>query len=286
MDRTAYVEVEGGPRMRCRIPEGLAIHEGDQCVLEADRVLEMGRLADIEETAVPADPALPRIVRRATLQDQARAHESAVRSKMAAETVADRAAKYSLKIDLVRVRFSFDGGVLMVLYTSDERPDFREMVKELSGDLRARVEMHQIGVRDQAGIVGGMGPCGRALCCCSWLRNFASVNLRMAKVQHVSLNPLSIGGLCGRLKCCLRYEYDCYREMARQLPRDGAAVECPAGCGRVLDLNVLAQKVRIRLEDQRTVQYGASEVREVGAAQGPRADEEHAGEEDDDRVVG
>jgi len=260
MDRLAYVEVEDGPRLRCCIPDGLAINEGDQCIVEADSVLEYGRLASCEPTAVSADVDLPKVLRRATLQDQAKAHEGHVRSRMAAETCAERAEKHGLAIRFVRVRFSFDRTVLVVLFTAEERLDFRDMVKELAEEFRARIEMRQVGVRDEAGIIGGLGPCGRGLCCCTWLHNFASINVKMAKSQRISLNPATISGMCGRLKCCLRYEYDCYREMGRYLPRDGALVECPAGRGCVIDKNVLKQCVRVRMEDQRVLEFEADDV--------------------------
>jgi cell fate regulator YaaT (PSP1 superfamily) len=120
--------------------------------------------------------------------------------------------------------------------------------------------MRQIGVRDEAGIIGGVASCGRALCCCTWLHAFAPINVRMAKTQRMSLNPVTISGMCGRLKCCLRYEYDCYREMGRDLPFDGSVVECPGGRGCVVDRNILARRLRVRLEDNRVQEYAAEQV--------------------------
>jgi cell fate regulator YaaT (PSP1 superfamily) len=117
-------------------------------------------------------------------------------------------------------------------------------------------------VRDEAGIIGGIGPCGRTLCCCTWLRHFESINVKMAKAQRVSLNPTSMSGSCGRLKCCMRYEYDVYRDLTRGLPRNGSVVECPDGRGMVLGTNILAQRVKVQLDDERIVEYAAGEVKE------------------------
>jgi len=163
----------------------------------------------------------------------------------------------------VRVKYSFDRSVLVILFAAEERVDFQEMVKEISDELRTRVEMKQIGIRDEAGITGGLGPCGRNLCCCTWLNNFESINVKMAKIQRLSLNPGAISGMCGRLKCCLLYEYENYRELGRLLPRDGAAVKCPDGKGYVIDKDILAQRVRVRLDDERVLEYGADDVETI-----------------------
>jgi len=263
VDRTAQVAINEAERLECRVPAGLAIHEGDECIVEADKVLEYGRILTLVDRPDGTPPGEgPVILRRATLQDQARERENTLMSKMARETCLARAEKYELKMRLVRVRYSFDRKVFLVVYTADDRVDFREMVKELSAELRARVEMQQIGVRDQAAIVGGLGPCGRQLCCCTWLREFLSVNVRMAKAQGLSLNPGSISGSCGRLKCCLRYEHDQYRELERFLPRQGSEVEVDGETGCVVNRDILSQRVCVQLNDGRTMECGAADVRE------------------------
>lgn len=259
----AVVDVADGPRLKCEIPEGLSIHEGDQCVASVDGALEYGRVSEIRPrgTGVRSGPDEPKVVRQATLQDQSHASENAVRSKMAMDTCVERAAKCELDMRLVRVRFSFDRKVLTVVFTSELRVDFREMVKELAGELRARIEMRQIGVRDEAGVIGGMGPCGRALCCCTWLKEFESVNVKMAKQQRLSLNPGAISGMCGRLKCCLGYEYEQYRQLGRNLPRTGETVQCSEGRGCVVGVNVLGQRCKVCLEDKRVVECDAEDVK-------------------------
>jgi len=263
---TANVEIGDGARFRCYRPPDLAIHEGDECIVEADRVLEFGRVVGLDDAGADAGPEtkLPKLLRRATLQDKAKAEESALRSRMAMETCTARAEKYELKIRLIRVRYSFDRSVLMVLFTAEDRVDFREMVKELAGELRTRVEMKQVGVRDEAGMIGGLGPCGRKLCCSTWLHNFEFINVSMATTQRLSLNPGAINGMCGRLKCCLRYEYPGYKEFDKRLPRDGAHVRCPEGEGSVIDKDVLAQRVKIRLDDDRVLEHGVDDVETIG----------------------
>lgn len=268
MDSVVYIEVDEGTRVKCSCPSELVLHEGAQCVFEAEKILDFGQVAVRgEETVDPAKAVgMGRVVRRATLQDQAKANENALMSRMALKTCTENAQKHNLPMRLVRVRYSFDRAVLLVLFVAEERIDFREMVKELAAEFRTRVEMRQIGVRDEAGIIGGLGVCGRTLCCCSWLHHFASINVKMAKCQRVSLNPGAMGGMCGRLKCCLRFEYDGYREVSRILPNDGDLVQCPDGKGRVVDKNVLAQRVRVRLDDERMFEYRADEVHVIGRA--------------------
>jgi cell fate regulator YaaT (PSP1 superfamily) len=214
------MEVEGWGRTRCHVPPDLAINAGDMCIFEVQGVSEYGRVVRLEHEGGPAAGGHGgRVLRRATLQDQATAHESAVLGRMALERCTAAAARAGLDIQIVRARYNFDKSVLKALFMSEQRVDFRQMVADLAGELRVRVELRQIGVRDEAAMIGGIGPCGLKLCCCSWLNEFAPINVRMAKAQRMSLNPWTIGGMCGRLKCCLRYEEDTYRELDRWLPR-------------------------------------------------------------------
>jgi len=283
MVRVAYIDIDGRPYLRCAVLPELAVHVGDLCIAEVKHVLEFGPMVSIEEATDAAKAAGDdaRVLRRATLQDQAKADENALLSKMALETCEAKAAKYELKIRLVRARYSFDRSVLKVRFSADESVDLRELTKELVAELRARVDLEQIGVRDEAGIVGGVGSCGRVQCCCSWLRRFESINVKMAKAQGLSLNPGSISGNCGRLKCCLRYEYDVYREIGRRLPHQGARVECPDGNGRVIGADVLVQRVKVRLDDDRILSYGVDQLREIRQRRRKdrRSDDEDPGRE-------
>jgi len=279
MDRMVYIEVDAGSHVKCVSAAELSLHEGDQCVIEADKLLDFGHVVRVDEggTVLQRDAGVPKVLRRATLQDQAKANENVLMNKMAMKTCIARAEKYNLAMRLLRVRYSFDRSVLMVLFTADDRVDFREMVKDLAGELHVRVEMKQIGVRDEAGIIGGIGPCGRNLCCCTWLSHFESINVKMAKTQRLSLNPTAMSGMCGRLKCCLRYEYDCYRDINKRLPYDGDFVRCPEGTGVVIDKNILEQKIKVRLDDHRIVECASDTVQVVHG----RKPETHAAGEDE-----
>lgn len=262
MYRIATVEITVGEEVQCVSPGNLAIHVGDRCVFDTGQILEIGHILSVVETNDDAPVgSLPKIIRCATLQDQAKARENDLMSKMAMDTCQAKAETFGLFMRLVRVRYSFDRKHLTVMFSAEDRVDFRALVKELAHELHARIEMRQIGVRDEAALIGGLGPCGRVQCCCAWLQKFESINVKMAKTQRLSLNPNAISGMCGRLKCCLRYEYEQYREASRGLPRDGALVEGPDGKGTVIEQNILERTLRVRLEDERILDYAVDDIR-------------------------
>jgi len=268
MNQLVNVEVAAGEQVQCVCPDLVAVHEHDRCIFDNGQVLEIGEITAI--TSVEGDgggrlASYPRVIRCVTLQDQAKARENDLMGKMALDTCRSVATDLKLPMRLVRVRYTFDRKMLLVLFAADDRVDFRELVKRLSGDLHCRVEMRQIGVRDEAALIGGIGPCGRVQCCCTWLKNFESVNVRMARVQRLSLNPGAISGMCGRLKCCLRYEHDQYREALHGMPREGTLVEGPDGRGKVIDIVTLSRRVRVRLEDERVMEYDVNDLRHVRA---------------------
>lgn len=176
------------------------------------------------------------------------------------DTCSSKAEQLKMAIRLIKVRFSFDRSVLRVVFGAEERVDCRELIRQLGEELRTRVEVRQVGVRDEAGMKGGMAPCGRLLCCASWLHNFESINVKMAKAQQLSLSPGTISGMCGRLRCCLRFEHDCYRELARKLPREGTSIRCRDGDGIVIAREILAQRVRVRLSDDRVLAYAVDDI--------------------------
>jgi cell fate regulator YaaT (PSP1 superfamily) len=259
--RIALVSIDIGPAVRCFSPPSLAIHERDQCIVDVEGLNEFGTVVQLQEYCPKEDVSrLPRLIRRATLKDQTREKETLLMGKQATEACRKIVAKYELPMRLVNVRYSFDRQQLGVLFSSETRVDFRTMVRDLSHDLNVRVRLRQIGVRDEAGIIGALGPCGRMTCCCTWLRQFDSINVRMARTQRISMNPTAISGMCGRLKCCLRYENDQYRDMDRELPRDGAKVQSPDGIGFVVDKNILTRRIRVELEDRRVLDYDADEL--------------------------
>lgn len=240
----------------------LAIHQGDLCVIECNRVPEAGRVIRVmeHEGDMPAKGLVPFVLRKATLHDQAKAAENVVFGRMAVKTVHKRVEEYKLPIHIVQVRYSFDRSVLHVAFTSEDRVEYSECVKTLAGEMHARIEMKAIGVRDAAKLVGGMGVCGRGLCCTTWMKDFNVVTVKMAKAQRLALNPGAISGTCGRLKCCLKHEYDVYKQVGDKFPKDGARVACGDNCGCVWDKDVLGERVKVRLDDGRFLDCALAEV--------------------------
>lgn len=260
MWRLLILQLEDASVLKAGSPPDLSIHEGDLCVVDENHVLEFGPVVKLEERPDAEGRPSAVALRRATLLDQARARENAVAGRMAMRTALKRIEEQKLAIRLVQLRYSFDRTVLFVTYTAEERVECHELAKSLASDLQVRVALKQIGVRDAAKLVGGLGPCGRILCCHSWLKEFDGVSVRMAKAQRVPLNPGTIGGMCSRLKCCLRYEFDAYRRLGERLPADGTQVQCPAGSGRVVDQDILGQLVKVRLEDGRILTFKVEEI--------------------------
>ena len=265
MYRSVIVHCEDDTLIHAACPKELAIHKGDWCVVECHRLPEFGQIVEVadHDGNLPGKGAIPIVLRRATLQDQSRAKENLLTGRMAAKTVHKRVEELKLALHIVQVRYSFDHAVLHVTFTSEERVELGELIRGLATELRVRVEMRPMGVRDAARLMGGVGVCGRDLCCRTWLREFDAVSVKMAKVQRLALNPGTISGMCGRLKCCLKYEFDNYRELGDNLPRDGAPVHCPGGCGRLCDKDILRQRLKVRLDDGRVMDYAADEVRPV-----------------------
>jgi len=278
MYKTVEILLEDEAVLHAACVSELAIHKGDLCVAEWNRIPEFGRVAGlVEQTGASPSKGLATVLRRATLQDQSRAQENAVVGRMAFKTAARRIEERKLPVRLAQVRYSFDRAVLHISYAAEDRVDCADLGRALAAELHARVELRQIGVRDAARLVGGMGPCGRNLCCRAWLKGFDAVSVKMAKVQRIALNPGTIGGMCGRLKCCLRYEFATYKELGATMPKDGTAVRCPQGCGVLADKDILRQRVRVRVEDGRVLDFPADEVtalnREGDATKGTEDDE-------------
>jgi cell fate regulator YaaT (PSP1 superfamily) len=179
-----------------------------------------------------------------------------------------KAREYNLNIKMVRCEYSFDGGRLLVYFASEDRVDFRQLVRELARVFRTRIEMRQIGVRDEAKLLDGVGKCGRQLCCTSWLREFTPVSIRMAKNQQLPLNPDEISGVCGRLLCCLSYEDEVYREQNRKMPKLGAEVVTPQGSGRVRHIHPLKESVTVMLENHVLAEFAAGDLISTKSAAG------------------
>ena len=201
--------VDGGDihPWQCAAPPSLAINKGDACIVQKEGMLEYGHVLMETRGEDPEDKGLPKVIRRATLQDQAVAAENGLLLKNAWRVCQQKITALNMAMRLELLHYAFDRSLLTVVFTAEERIDYRQLVHDLAAELHARIEMKQIGVRDAAALRGGLAPCGRIMCCRSWLKKFDNVNVRLAKNQGVPLRQSSINGMCGRLKCCLRFEY-------------------------------------------------------------------------------
>lgn len=247
-------------------PDGKKLKVGDQVIVETARGIECGEVAipnrEIAEDEV-VSPLKP-VIRIANQEDLKRIQENEVKNKEAFEMCSKKIAEHKLDMKLVDAEYTFDNNKILFYFTADGRIDFRELVKDLAGVFRTRIELRQIGVRDESKMLGGLGICGRPFCCSTFLGEFQPVSIKMAKEQSLSLNPTKISGTCGRLMCCLKYEQDVYEKLLRTTPKNGALVDCPEGRGTVIDSNLLTGMLKIRLEknpDAAPVSYNKKEVR-------------------------
>ncbi len=225
---------------------------GDGVVVETARGIECGEVA-IERRTIPDDKLvfqLKPVIRKATQEDLDKVEENRKKEVDAFELCEKRILKHGLDMKLVSVEYAFDGSKMLFCFTSDGRVDFRELVKDLAGIFRTRIELRQIGVRDEARMLGGLGICGRPFCCATFLNEFQPVSIKMAKEQGLSLNPVKISGTCGRLMCCLKYEQAAYEDLLKISPRIGATVGTPDGKGVVVDRNLISGTVRVSLEGE------------------------------------
>lgn len=233
-------------------PNGKTVRTGEQVIVETSKGLEIADCARgnhmVEDTAV-IQPLRP-VVRVATKDDLRVAEINKQREKEAYEICQKKIVEHGLDMKLVDVECNFEGNKTMFFFTSDGRVDFRELVKDLAGIFRNRIELRQIGVRDEAKMLGGLGICGRPFCCSKFLNDFQPVSTKMAKMQSMSLNPSKISGSCGRLMCCLRYEQEAYEELVKNVPKQGAFVETPTGYGIVTQVNLLRQLVKVKLDGE------------------------------------
>ena len=223
---------------------------GENVVVETSRGRTLGQvvLAPREVPQTEISGTLKPVVRRAAAWDMVQNDQMIHREPEALQICRERAGALNLNIKIIRAEFSFDGSSAIVYFTSEQRVDFRNLVHDLSQALRTRVEMRQVGVRDEAKFLGGFGRCGRELCCATWLREFAPVSIKMAKTQDLPLNAPEVSGVCGRLLCCLAYENDFYTEARKQLPRVNSIVETPQGPGKIRQVHVLANSITVMVE--------------------------------------
>jgi cell fate regulator YaaT (PSP1 superfamily) len=235
---------------------------GDICVVESPVGLQIGRVVSKARVVKPrfVKGSLPRIIRKAYAADLKTLENIQLLEKEAEEVCLKQIRVYKLDMKLVRVLFAFDKSKGLFMFTSDGRIDFRELVKDLAQHFKTRIEMKQIGIRDEARIIGGIGNCGCPLCCKTFLREFHSVSIKMAKDQGLSLIPTKISGLCGRLMCCLQYEHEHYSEQAKCMPKLGKRVMTPKGEGKVRQLGILKQRVLVELSTGEFEEFEAGDV--------------------------
>ena len=233
-------------------PAGADIKTGEYVIVETARGIECGEVVqgvkEIADSAV--SKALKPITRMADSVDVRRMRQNREDEKRAYHTCQECIARHGLEMKLVEAEYTLDRSKIMFYFTADGRVDFRELVKDLAGVFRARIELRQIGVRDEAKMIGGLGICGRPFCCAQFMDEFLPVSIKMAKTQNLSLNPTKISGTCGRLMCCLKYEQDAYEDAIKRLPKNDSFVLTPDGTGNVSDVNVLKETVNVRLDDR------------------------------------
>lgn len=225
---------------------------GDKVIVETARGIECGEVAmgnkEVAEEEIPQP--LKNVIRVATQEDLAHVAENAAREKSAFAICSKKIEAHKLEMKLVDVEYTFDNSKILFYFTADGRVDFRELVKDLASVFRTRIELRQIGVRDEAKMLGGLGVCGRPLCCSTFLGGFQPVSIKMAKEQGLSLNPVKISGTCGRLMCCLKYEQEAYQDLLRSTPTVNSLVMTPEGRGVVTDVNLLTGILHIKLENE------------------------------------
>ena len=246
------IQFRPGQKVYYFAPGDLQLSAGDHVIIDTARGPEYGTVSGGNHRIPEREVVSPlrSVLRRATAQDERTMEENREKEKKAYHVCMQKIEEQNLDMQLVSAEVAFDGSKILFFFTADERVDFRELVKTLASTFRTRIELRQIGVRDKAKMVGGLGICGRPFCCASFLDDFQPVSIKMAKTQNLSLNPTKISGTCGRLMCCLKYEQDAYEDLIRTAPKAESFVDTPDGRGTVVEVDLLRQRVKVRLEDE------------------------------------
>lgn len=263
MQNVVGIDFQKSGKMEYYSPKNFDLNVNDWVVVESKRGLEMGRVKYAPLDVADEDVTLPlkEIVRHATDEDLSQYEQNEKDAEEAMTLCKNTIQQQSLEMRLVNCEFTLDKSKVIFNFTSDERVDFRKLVKVLAQKLKTRIELRQIGVRDEAKLLGGIGPCGRSLCCATFLGDFEPVSIKMAKDQNLSLNPTKISGACGRLMCCLKYENDYYEEARAQLPDVGEAIQTPEGSGKVIGLNILDVSMQVKVEGlEQPLEYKMEEL--------------------------
>jgi len=243
---------------------GFTLKERDIVVVDTERGPEIGFVA---RTPLERDPkyftkALKKVIRLADQQDMEQGRHNLIRERESKKVCLAKIQEHKLPMKLIGVESFLDGSKIIFYFVSEGRVDFRALVKDLAGAFKTRIEMRQVGVRNEAKMIGGLGTCGREFCCCSFLKEFEPVSVKMAKEQNLALNPQKISGACGRLMCCLAYEVDTYSELRKDLPKVGKRVITPQGPGKVMQQSIINQRLKVTLDDGKEVEVGSDEIRE------------------------
>ncbi|KYH29694.1 MULTISPECIES: PSP1 domain-containing protein [Clostridium] len=231
-------------------PNELDIKQGDNVIVETVRGIEFGQCV-IGPKSISEDEVvtpLKNVIRKATEEDVNKHMDNKRREEEALKICEEKIQKHQLPMKLIDVEYTFDNNKIIFYFTAEGRVDFRELVKDLAAVFRTRIELRQIGVRDEAKMIGGLGPCGRPMCCASFLGDFVPVSIKMAKEQNLSLNPTKISGICGRLMCCLNYEQSTYEDIKKKLPRVDSIVDTPYGRGQVISNSVVKESVKVKIK--------------------------------------
>ena len=256
MDKVVGIRFRKGGKIYYFDPGELELKRGDSVIVHTEQGVGLGQVVEgcfLKDARIhPSD--IKKVERPAT-PEEIQVQQKNLDFELDARTYChERITTHNLAMNLVDVEYFYDGSKIIFYFTADGRVDFRELLKDLVRRLRTRVELRQIGIRNQARMVGGLGGCGRPLCCASFLRNFHAVSIKMAKEQNLSLNPTKISGACGRLMCCLQYEYETYKEMKKDMPKLGKKIEIPEGKGKVIRQNVLERTITVLMEDGREIE--------------------------------
>jgi len=246
-------------------PDNHEIEINSYVIVETARGIEFGQVV-VPEREVPEEnivAPLKKVIRIANEEDLKHAEENETREKEAFEICLKKIEEHKLGMKLIDVEYTFDNNKILFYFTAEGRVDFRELVKDLAAIFRTRIELRQIGVRDESKMMGGIGICGRVLCCNSFLTEFQPVSIKMAKEQNLSLNPTKISGICGRLMCCLKFETDTYEIIKEEMPKVGSIVTTEEGDGRVISQNVTKNTLTVELEDKRIIEVEQGEFREL-----------------------
>lgn len=270
MTEVISVRFKSGGKAYFFDPNGIQAEAGRPVIVETAKGLEYGECCR-ENHEVPDDSVIPPlrpVIRTATEEDVRTVQENKLKEKRAFAICREKIREHKLEMKLVSVEYNFEGSKILFFFTADGRVDFRDLVKDLAAVFKTRIELRQIGVRDETKMLGGLGICGKQFCCAGFLSDFQPVSIKMAKSQSLSLNPAKISGTCGRLMCCLKYEQDAYEDLLKRTPKAGTFVNTPMGKGTITDVNLLREKVKVRLENNNDMALKTFSLNEISTRSG------------------